>query len=217
MNRDDLDRLLRILADLDGSDMHIKAGAPPPVRIDGLLRSLDDGPDFNAEEPPPLPSAIMPPKIFETFEEKREADFAYAVPGLGRFRTNAFYQRSSVALAMRRVQTNAATFDDLGLPDVVRRLSEHHRGLVLVTGPTGSGKTTTLAAMVDHINHVRSCHVITIEDPIEYLHKDDLAAIDQREVGFDTDSFSSAMRTILRQDPDGILVGEMRDPETVHT
>ena len=143
--------------------------------------------------------------------------FAYSVPGLGRFRTNAFYQRSSVALAMRRVRTSVSTFDELRLPDVVRRLSEHHRGLVLVTGPTGSGKTTTLAAMVDHINHVRSCHIITIEDPIEYLHNDDMAAIDQREVGFDTDSFSSAMRTILRQDPDVILVGEMRDPETVHT
>src|SRR5580704_8820929 len=216
MNRDDLNRLLRILADLDGSDMHIKAGAPPRVRVDGLLRTLDDEPEFTAEDTLALASQIMPPKIFETFEERREADFAYAVPGLGRFRTNAFYQRSSVALAMRRVQTNAATFDDLRLPDVVRRLSEHHRGLVLVTGPTGSGKTTTLAAMVDHINHVRACHIITIEDPIEYLHKDDLAAIDQREVGFDTDSFSSAMRTILRQDPDVILVGEMRDPETVH-
>jgi twitching motility protein PilT len=217
MNRDDLDRLLRILADLDGSDMHIKAGAPPRVRVDGLLRTLDGEADFTEEDTLALARAIMPPKILETFDERREADFAYAVPGLGRFRTNAFYQRSSVALAMRRVQTNAATFEDLRLPDVVRRLSEHHRGLVLVTGPTGSGKTTTLAAMVDHINHVRSCHIITIEDPIEYLHKDDLAAIDQREVGFDTDSFSSAMRTILRQDPDVILVGEMRDPETVHT
>ena len=199
------------------SDLHIKAGASPRIRVDGLLRTLDDEPEFTAEETHALAKEIMPARIRDVFEEKHEADFAYSVPGLGRFRTNAFFQRSSVALAMRRVRTNAASFSELGLPDVVRRLSEHHRGLVLVTGPTGSGKTTTLAAMVDHINHVRSCHVITIEDPVEYLHKDDMAAIDQREVGFDTESFSSAMRTILRQDPDVILVGEMRDPETVHT
>jgi twitching motility protein PilT len=217
MNRDDLDRLLHILADADGSDLHIKAGSSPRIRVDGLLRTLDDESEFTAEETLVLAQEIMPPKILQTFEEDHEADFAYSVPGLGRFRTNAFFQRGSVALAMRRVRTSAATFSELGLPDVVRRLSEHHRGLVLVTGPTGSGKTTTLAAMVDHINHVRSCHVITIEDPIEYLHKDDLAAIDQREIGFDTENFATAMRTILRQDPDVILVGEMRDPETVHT
>jgi twitching motility protein PilT len=128
---------------------------------------------------------------------------------------NAYYQRSSVALAMRRVRAHASTAAELGLPEVVNRLSEEQRGLVLVTGPTGSGKTTSLAAMIDHINHLRSCHVVTIEDPVEYLHTDDLAAIDQREVGFDTDSFSSAMRVVLRQDPDVILVGEMRDMETV--
>jgi twitching motility protein PilT len=217
MNFENLDRLLRILAELDGSDIHIKAGSPPRVRVDGLLRTLDGEPEFSAEETMALATAMMPSRIREIFDEKHEADFAYSVNGLGRFRTNAFYQRGTVALAMRRVRTNSASFEDLGLPDVVRRLSEHHRGLVLVTGPTGSGKTTSLAAMVDHINHVRSCHIITIEDPVEYLHRDDLAAIDQREVGFDTDSFSSAMRTVLRQDPDVILVGEMRDPETVHT
>src|SRR6202166_1284825 len=217
MNCDDLNRLLHILADVDGSDLHVRAGASLRIRVDGLLRTLDDEPEFTAEETLALAKEMMPAKMLESFEENHEADFAYSVPGLGRFRTNAFFQRSSVAFAMRRVRTNAATFAELGLPDVVRRLSEHHRGLVLVTGPTGSGKTTTLAAMVDHINHVRSCHVITIEDPIEYLHQDDLAAIDQREVGFDTESFTTAMRTILRQDPDVILVGEMRDPETVHT
>ncbi len=142
-------------------------------------------------------------------------DFAYSLAGTGRFRVNAYYQRCSVALAMRRVRANAATVEELGLPEVVTRLAEEMRGLVLVTGPTGSGKTTTLAAMVDHINHTRSCHVVTIEDPVEYLHTDDLADIDQREVGFDTDTFSSAMRVVLRQDPDVILVGEMRDQETV--
>ena len=185
------------------------------MRIAGMLRTLEDEPRFTAAETEEMAKSIMQPRILETFLEHHEADFAYSVPGLGRFRVNAFYQRSSVAMAMRRVRTNAATIGELGLPDVVRRLSEEHRGLVLVTGPTGSGKTTTLAAMIDHINHTRACHVVTIEDPVEYLHSDDLAAIDQREVGFDTDTFGSAMRVVLRQDPDVILVGEMRDVETV--
>ena len=156
MNRDDLDRLLRILSELDGSDLHVKAGAPPRVRVDGELRTLDDEANFTAEETLAIATEIMPERLREVFERNHEADFAYSVNGLGRFRTNAFFQRSSVALAMRRVRTNASTFSELGLPDVVRRLSEHHRGLVLVTGPTGSGKTTTLAAMIDHINHMRS-------------------------------------------------------------
>ena len=215
MNRDNLDRLLHILADLDGSDMHIKAGACPRVRVDGLLRTLDDEPQFTEEDTLALARAIMPAKILEVFEDKREADFAYSVPGLGRFRTNAFYQRSSVALAMRRVRTTASTFEDLRLPDVVRRLSEHHRGLVLVTGPTGSGKTTTLAAMVDHINHVRSCHVITIEDPIEYVYRHQRGIVEQREVGADVPSFADGLRAALRQTPDVLLIGEMRDLETI--
>ena len=217
MDRDDLDRLLHILADLDGSDLHIKAFAPPRMRINGQLRTVDDEPQFTAEETALLADTMMPPNILEIFHAKREADFAYSVAGLGRFRVNAFMQRSSVALAIRRVRTSASTIAGLGLPDVVRKLAEEQRGLVLVTGPTGSGKTTTLAAMIDHINHTRAGHVITIEDPVEYLHTDDMAAIDQREVGFDTDSFTSAMRVVLRQDPDVILIGEMRDPETVFT
>src|SRR5579883_2102196 len=215
MDKADLDRLLVMLAELDGSDLHLKAGAPPRMRVAGVLRTLEDEPAFTVEEVRALASAIMTPAIREIFDENHEVDFAYGLHGVGRFRVNAFYQRSSVALAMRRVRPNASTVEELGLPEVVTRLSEEHRGLVLVTGPTGTGKTTTLAAMVDHINHTRSCHVVTIEDPIEYLHSDDLAAIDQREVGFDTASFSSAMRVVLRQDPDVILVGEMRDTETV--
>jgi twitching motility protein PilT len=211
----DLDRLLVMLAELDGSDLHIKAGAPPRMRIAGALRTLEDEPSFTVEETASLAASIMPKAVRETFEERHEVDFAYALHGTARFRVNAYYQRSSVALAMRRVRPNAATVAELGIPEVVSRLAEEQRGLVLVTGPTGSGKTTTLAAMVDHINHLRSCHIVTIEDPIEYLHTDDLAAIDQREVGFDTNSFSSAMRVVLRQDPDVILVGEMRDAETV--
>jgi twitching motility protein PilT len=215
VDKADLDRILVMLAELDGSDLHIKAGAPPRLRVAGTLRTLDDEPSFTAEETLELAESIMQPAVLETFNRLHEVDFAYSLPSTGRFRVNAYYQRSSVALAMRRVRSGAATVSELGLPDVVTRLAEEMRGLVLVTGPTGSGKTTTLAAMVNHINHTRSCHVVTIEDPVEYLHTDDMAAIDQREVGFDTDSFSSAMRVVLRQDPDVILVGEMRDTETV--
>jgi twitching motility protein PilT len=215
VDKADLDRILVMLAELDGSDVHIKAGAPPRLRVAGALRTLDDEPSFTAEETLELAESIMQPAVLETFNRLHEVDFAYSLPSTGRFRVNAYYQRSSVALAMRRVRSGAATVSELGLPEVVTRLAEEMRGLVLVTGPTGSGKTTTLAAMVNHINHTRSCHVVTIEDPVEYLHTDDLAAIDQREVGFDTDSFSSAMRVVLRQDPDVILVGEMRDTETV--
>ncbi|MHB8439966.1 MAG: type IV pilus twitching motility protein PilT [Acidimicrobiales bacterium] len=217
MRREDLDRILHALAELDGSDLHVKAGGPPRLRVDGALRTLDGEPDLSAQDTRELVDAIVPETLRTTFETAHEVDFAYSVAGLGRFRVNAFFQRSSVALAIRRVRTSAASIDELGLPDVVRRLAEEQRGLVLVTGPTGSGKSTTLAAMIDHINHSRACHVITVEDPVEYLHRDDMAAIDQREVGFDTESFTSAMRVILRQDPDVILIGEMRDPETVHT
>jgi twitching motility protein PilT len=215
MDITDLDRLLGLLADLDGSDLHIKAGAAPRVRVSGALRPLLEEPQFTAEETLQVAESMMQPNILDQFRAHHEVDFAYSVPGVGRFRVNAYYQRSSVAMAMRLVRTSAATVADLGLPPTVTRLAEVQRGLVLVTGPTGSGKTTTLAAMVDHINHTRACHVVTIEDPVEFLHPDDLATIDQREVGFDTDSFSSAMRVVLRQDPDVILVGEMRDLETV--
>ncbi|MGA2837992.1 MAG: PilT/PilU family type 4a pilus ATPase [Acidimicrobiales bacterium] len=215
MDISDLDRLLIELGELDGSDLHIKAGAPPRMRIAGALRTVPDEPAFTADETRAIAEAMMTESVIETFHVRHEADFAYSVRGTGRFRVNAYYQRSSVALAIRRVRPTAATAEELSLPPVVSQLANEMRGLVLVTGPTGSGKTTTLAAMIDHINHLRSCHIVTIEDPVEVLHKDDLAAIDQREVGFDTDSFSSAMRVVLRQDPDVILVGEMRDQETV--
>ena len=215
MDISDLDRLLTLLGDLDGSDLHIKAGAPPRMRIAGALRTLEDESAFTAQETQQIAEAMMTESVMQTFHDKHEADFAYSIPGTGRFRVNAYYQRSSAALAIRRVRASAASAEELGLPPVVTQLAQEMRGLVLVTGPTGSGKTTTLAAMIDHINHLRSCHIVTIEDPVEVMHKDDLAAIDQREVGFDTDSFSSAMRVVLRQDPDVILVGEMRDQETV--
>ena len=211
----DLDRLLTMLGDLDGSDLHIKAGAKPRMRIAGALRTIEEESAFTAQETQQIAEAMMPEPVVQTFHDRHEADFAYSIPGTGRFRVNAYYQRSSAALAIRRVRASAASAEELGLPPVVTQLAQEMRGLVLVTGPTGSGKTTTLAAMIDHINHLRSCHIVTIEDPVEVMHRDDLAAIDQREVGFDTDSFSSAMRVVLRQDPDVILVGEMRDQETV--
>ena len=216
MEQADLDRLLALLAQWEGSDLHIKAGAHPRVRIDGELRVLATEPRFTSEDTLAIVDRVMSPEVAQTFERHREADFAYSVPGVGRFRCNAYYQRGSVAMALRRVRPSPGTAEELRLPGVIYDLSDEARGLVLVTGPTGSGKTTTLATMIDHINRTRACHIVTIEDPIEYLHGDQVAAIDQREVGFDTDSFASAMRVVLRQDPDVILVGEIRDPETAY-
>jgi twitching motility protein PilT len=210
-----LDALLHALADTDGSDLHVKVGSPPRTRVNGVLRKVEGEDVLTPSDTEDMARAIMRPDVAEHFERGSDADFAYSVPSLGRFRVNAFRQRGSVALIFRRVRTSAASFGDLGLPDVVGRLALEHRGLVLVTGPTGSGKTTTLAAMIDHINSTRECHVITIEDPIEVLHADKLAAINQREIGMDTNNFATAMRASMRQDPDVILVGEMRDQETV--
>ena len=214
MDRRDLDRLLGLLSQWEGSDLHLKAGVTPRVRIDGDLRTLTDEPKCTPPDTHAVARAIMTPEVAAQFDRHREADFAYSVAGVGRFRVNVYYQRSSVALAFRRVRSVPGSLEELGLPSAVSRLAEERRGLVLVTGPTGSGKTTTLAAMIDYINSVRACHIITIEDPIEYLHADRLASIGQREVGFDTNSFATAMRVVLRQDPDVILVGEMRDTET---
>jgi twitching motility protein PilT len=214
VDRRDLDRILGLLGQWDGSDLHLKAGTEPRVRIDGELRTITNEPKSTTADTHALARAIMPAEVVAQFDRHREADFAYSIPGVGRFRVNAYFQRSSVALAFRRVRASPGSTEELGLPPAVAKLAEERRGLVLVTGPTGSGKTTTLAAMIDHINRTRSCHIITIEDPIEYLHSDVLASISQREVGFDTDSFPAAMRVVLRQDPDVILVGEMRDVET---
>jgi twitching motility protein PilT len=217
MNRGDLDRLLRRLADSDGSDLHLKVGSPPRIRVNGDLMRLTDESAPQPAELEEIAKEIMPDRIWANFEKSWEGDFAYAVPGLGRCRVNAYRQRGSIGMVFRLVRSSARAFEDLGLPEAVRRLADEQRGLVLVTGPTGSGKTTTLAAMIDHINHTRECHIVTIEDPIEVLHKDETAAISQREVGFDTEGFLIALRSALREDPDVILVGEMRDPETVAT
>ena len=210
-----LDAYLAVLAEAGGSDLHVKAGSPPRIRVNGTLQRIPGAPDITATDTAEMVEAIMRPDAFAHFEGSADGDFAYSVPELGRFRANAFRQRGSIALIFRMVATSAATFADLGLPDVVSRLALEHRGLVLVTGPTGSGKTTTLAAMIDHINRSRECHIITIEDPIEVLHDDVSSSINQREIGVDADNFSTAMRAAMRQDPDVILVGEMRDEETV--
>jgi twitching motility protein PilT len=214
MAREQLHGYLRALVDTQGSDLHIKVGSPARIRVDGRLSRLDDD-DLTADFTAAAAAAIMRCDTHAMFEERNEADFAYLIPDVGRFRVNAFRQRGTVAMIFRRVRSNAATFDELGLPEVVRRLAEEPRGLVLVTGPTGSGKTTTLAAMIDFINRTREVHIVTIEDPIEVVHQDQMASINQREIGVDTADFASAMRAAMRQDPDVIFVGEMRDQETV--
>ncbi|MEJ5945264.1 type IV pilus twitching motility protein PilT [Pseudokineococcus basanitobsidens] len=205
---------LRALCDLAGSDLHLKVGSPPRVRIDGRLRRLQFR-DLTFADMEGLLRQVLRDDALERFAQTAEADFAHSVPGLGRFRVNAFRARGSVGLVVRRVAVGAAPLHELGVPDVVAGLALEPRGLVLVTGPTGSGKTTTLAGMVDHINTHREVHLLTVEDPIEVLHQDKLAMINQRELGLDTATFATALRAAMRQDPDVVLIGEMRDPDTV--
>ena len=210
----DLNQLLRVTVERGASDLHVKVGAPPFLRIDGRLEAVDS-PPISAEDTERMAFSIMPKDRADEFLTTHEADFAHGVAGVGRFRVNVFRQRGSVALVFRRVLAGTPDFDSLGLPPVVQRLAEEPRGLVLVTGPTGSGKTTTLSAMIDHINSTQRKHIVTVEDPIEFLHRDKKSIVNQREVGTDTADFHSALKRVLRQDPDVILIGEMRDPETV--
>jgi twitching motility protein PilT len=205
---------LRSLIELYGSDLHCKVGSPPRVRLDGRLRRLE-APVLTAEDTLAMAQEVLRADLRAEFEASSEVDFAYSVPGLGRFRVNAFWARGAVGLVFRRVTVGAIPLEDLNMPEVIAKLALEPRGLVLVTGPTGTGKTTTLASMVDLINRTREVHVVTIEDPIEVLHEDKLGMINQREVRVDTGDFSNALRAALRQDPDVILVGEMRDMETV--
>ncbi len=206
---------LRLVVERDASDLHLKVGVPPKIRVTGVLSSIDGYPRLEHAETGRIADAIVPDDRRERLREVGEVDFAYSVPGVGRFRANVFRQRGSLSMVFRKLRFGGPTFAQMRLPDTIRVLSEEPRGLVLVTGPTGSGKTTTLAAMIEHLNHTRPCHVVTIEDPIEVLFEDDTASINQREVGNDTESFLSALRAALRQDPDVILIGEMRDTETV--
>jgi twitching motility protein PilT len=186
------------------------------MRVEGTLRTLSSEPRFEPIDTATIAESIMAPHIAGVFERHHEVDFAYSVPEVGRFRANAYLQQGTTAMVFRRVRPHPGTAEELGLPPVVTQLADEARGLVLVTGPTGCGKTTTLASMIDHINRTRAAHIVTIEDPIEYLHADQKSTVDQREVGFDTATFETAMRNVLRQDPDVILVGEMRDTETAN-
>jgi len=205
---------LRALVECGGSDLHCKVGSPPRVRIDGRLRKLQTR-DLTAADTEAMVREVLRDDLVEEFERTNEADFAYSIRGVGRFRVNAFRARGAAGLVFRRVSVGAIPLDELGVPAVLGSLALEPRGLVLVTGPTGSGKTTTLAGMVDHVNANREVHIVTIEDPIEVLHFDKIAMVNQREVRVDTDDFSTALRAAMRQDPDVILVGEMRDAETV--
>ena len=211
----ELNDYLRLTAQWGGSDLHLKAGGPAYIRVSGALQEVEGLPALSPADTAAFVAEILPHNQREAYERGGEADFAHAVAGLGRYRVAVFRQRGSTGLVMRRVQSDNQTLEELQLPPSVRKLSEEHRGMVLVTGPTGSGKTTTTAAMLGHINATRRCHIVTIEDPIEILHRDNLALIDQREVGVDTCDFRAAMRSVARQDPDVIFIGEMRDTETV--
>ncbi len=199
-----------------GSDLLLKVGRPATIRVNGDLVGLDNSP-LKPEELKSLAEQIMTPRQVKEFAEHKEADFAIGVPGVGRFRTNVYQQRGTVAFAFRAIPYEVKTIKDLNLPPVMEEIALRPRGLVLVTGVTGSGKSTALAAMINQINTNRRVNIITIEDPIEFLHRDNLSNISQREVGNDTLSFHSALRHVLRQDPDVILIGEIRDMETLDT
>ena len=196
------------------SDLHIKAGGPPKIRISGSLVPLQVDP-LTADQAWSLIRETMPPDVEEQFSSTNEADYALQVAGIGRFRVNAFRARGTAGCVLRLVGDEPMSLATLGLPEVIRRLALEPRGLVLVTGPTGSGKTTTLAAMVDAVNETRAVHVLTVEDPIEVIHRDKMANVNQRELGTDTQDWATALRAAMRQDPDVILIGEMRDAETV--
>src|SRR6202162_622116 len=212
-----IDDLLRRAVDTKASDLHLKVGNHPYLRIEGVLAPLSDIPRVTPEEMLSMAFSMMTNRQKQKFKETAELDMAYGVAGLGRFRVNVFQQRGNVGMVLRFIPTKIRTAEELNLPRVIDKICEEQRGLVLVTGTTGSGKSTTLASMVDRINTTRADHCITIEDPIEFLHRDKRSFINQREVEVDTANFSSALRAALRQDPDVILVGEMRDLETIAT
>src|SRR5690606_32462849 len=214
--KDQINKILRSAHELKASDIHITAGVPPIFRINGDLKRY--GKDIirpaMIEE---IAKAIVPEDMWDYFKEKGELDFSYGIERVSRFRVNVYKQRTTLAIAFRVIPTSIPTIEDLKLPQVLKKVCQKPQGLVLVTGPTGSGKSTTLAAMIQFINQTMSKHVVTLEDPIEYLHRHGASIIEQREIGSDTLNFANGLRAALRQDPDVILVGEMRDLETIHT
>ncbi len=212
-----IDELLATAVQYGASDLHLKVGSYPMMRVNGALTVCSEEKRLDKEDTEAMADALFSAEQREKFLRVQEVDLAYSVPGLGRFRCNVFQQRGTVGLVLRVIPTRIKNIDELGLPPVLKRIAQEERGLVLVTGTTGSGKSTTLAAMIDYINSTRSGHIMTVEDPIEYLHRDHHSIVNQREVNVDTASFSYALRSALRQDPDVILVGEMRDHETVET
>ncbi len=213
----DAQATLRELVERNGSDLHLKVGSGPLFRVNGVL-AAGDAPKLSAEDTQrALHDLLSDQSKLGEFDAEHEVDFSFELAGVARFRINAFQQRGVTSLACRAIPHRISTIEELALPDVVRDLAEEERGIILLTGTTGSGKSTTLAAMIDHINSTMSKHIVTIEDPIEFVHEDKDSVINQREVGMDTASFKRALRRVLRQDPDVILIGEMRDEETVQT
>lgn len=213
----EINDLLKIAVTQNASDLHIKVGSPPILRIAGELTPLVSESRITQQDAMKIAFTVMSPGQREVFKKKNELDLAYSVPGLGRFRCNIFLQRGTIGMVFRIIPIRIPNFEELNLPGVLKKIAMEERGLVLVTGTTGSGKSTTLAAMIDFINSNRTCNIVTIEDPIEYLHRDKKSIVNQREIGSDTESFGKALRSALRQDPDVILVGEMRDFETIQT
>lgn len=213
----ELMEILAVAMKGSASDVHLKVGLPPLFRLDGVLIPLKDAARLSPEDAIRVAQTLMNAEQREQFLRRKELDFAYVVPNLGRFRVNVFMQRQFVGVVLRIIPLKVSSIQQLHLPSVIEKVALEQRGLILVTGATGSGKSTTLAAMLDHINSNRSCHVLTVEDPIEFVYKDKRAIINQREVGTDTSTFATGLRAALRQDPDVIMVGEMRDMETIET
>jgi twitching motility protein PilT len=214
--KEKIDLLLRAAFELKASDIHLTVGVPPVMRINGDLKRYGKE-VLTPSDTEGMAKAIVPPQMWELFKTKGELDFSYGLPGVSRFRVNTYHQRACISMAIRIVPSKIPSIEELDLPEILTKIVEKPQGLILVTGPTGSGKSTTLAAMIHYMNQNMKKHIITLEDPIEYLHKHGNSIIDQREVGFDTNNFANGLRAALRQDPDVILVGEMRDLETIQT
>jgi twitching motility protein PilT len=212
-----IDQLLNYTLENHASDLHITVGIPPMVRIDGKLYPVEGKERLLPDDTKELVKLVASEDSLAKLDEDGQIDMSYSLPGVGRFRVNIYKQRGSYSMAIRSVPLEIPTIDELDLPDIIKDLSLKKRGLILVTGPTGSGKSTTLAAMINHINENKNCHILTLEDPIEYLHKHGTSIVNQREIGHDSSTYAKALRAALRQDPDVILIGEMRDLETIST